>query len=116
MDGSPANDLAHHSACFHNPDRAESLVRHAYATTGHEEVFDVSRIETPVGNGVAVGTIHAFPVHGVGNKRVIGKFFSELLLGIVQVDAPGAGHAPIWKVFFGDDILLGQDDVPEQAT
>ena len=59
---------------------------HADASSRHEEVGDVSRIETSIGNGVSISSINATVVLRDGNKRILGKLDGVLFFGVVQID------------------------------
>ena len=61
--------LLHHPAGLCDLYSSKSLVGYTYATTRHEEIFDIGESKSNVWNGVAIRTIHTLSVHRVGDKR-----------------------------------------------
>ncbi len=61
-------------------------MRNGNAAAGHKQVFDVAGVETAIGNRVAETPVDSLVVFCNRDKWIVGKFFSVLLFGIVQID------------------------------
>ena len=114
--GGFADDFAHHADGFHDADGTEGLVGDADIAAGHEEILDVDRVEAAVGNRVAEIAVDAAVVLGDSDKGVVGEFGGVFFAREVEVDAPGAGDAAVGKLAFGDEVLVGEDDVAHDAA
>ena len=118
--GGLADDFAHHADGAHDADGTEGFVGDRDVAAGEEEVVDVLGVEQAVGQRVAVAAIDGVDLlaagvgvaeRGARDERIVGELLGVLLLGVVEVDVPGGGHAAVIEVAAGDDVFLVQDDV-----
>ena len=91
-------------------------MRHTDVATGHEQIFNVARIEAAVGHRITIGTIDSSVMNSKGNEWIFRKLFRVLLFGIMEINGPSARDAAVRVVSFGHDIVLGEDDVAHKAA
>lgn len=83
-------------------------MRYADTSPRHKQIVDVARVETAIGNWVTILAINATIMYCDRDEWIVWVFDRILVLGIVQIDRPGAWDAAIGKFLLLDDVILRQ--------
>ena len=59
------------------------------AATSHEQVVDVSRVKTTVGNRITEVSVNTTIMYRNRDERVLRELLRELLLGVMEINRPG---------------------------
>ena len=111
-----ADDLPHRTRCLHDAHRTKRLVCRADVSASHEEIVYVAAVQAPIRDPV-------WPVVGValaegcrGDELIPLMPLAVTRVGMVGVDAPGAGNASILVSNTIPQVRTRQDEIAHETT